>query len=439
MALGSQADNVSATSDLSGLAHDVFVGRVVNNVRRESPAAMVFNDAGPGDYRLEGSTMKFAAKLRHATGGSASDGKLPDHVPIDAVQGSLTPIRRYHRIAMDNLTKQQVSGPGAFENLTDWLFDNFWEAWAAMEIRHAIGSSTGYVAKVSSRTSSTVVVLTAGFNHAGTNPVQHIAEGSILAWYDVSASGVGGAAKVSSIDYSTNTVTLDSAATWEPSAAVAANDFIMFATTNNIANAHFTTERNLNPYGFGTIVDPDAAISTAFGIAEATYPRWKPYRKTAGTCDHLEVSDFFAALGQKRMLPVTPGTDVALAHPGPIRQIGRSLMGYQQQAYTGGDLHGGHAKIWVDQIPLIEDGAFYHDVLTVLHKPALFRVNLGGEPGFYDGDGSQWSRIADFDGQDGYAAEFMNFLTTHRGFHGALTGIVTADLTDTDFDQVPNY
>lgn len=440
MPLGSQANNVSSTSDLDGgLAHDVFVGKVVNNVRRESPAAMVFNDAQQGEYRLEGSTMKFAAKLRHAVGGGATDGKLPDAVPSNAVQGSLTPIRRYHRIAMDNLTAKRVTGSGSFEDLSDWLFDEFWEAWKNFEIRHAIGSSTGTLAKVSSRTSSTVVVLKDGFGHAGTNPIQHIEVGSILAWYDVSAAGIGGAAKVSAKDDSTNTITLDSATTWEPSATVAADDLILVATTNNINNGNFVSEYNLTPNGIGTILDPDAASSTVHGIAQGTYPRWKPVRRTMGTCDHLELSDFFAMLGAKRMLPVSPDTDVCVAHPGPIRQIGRSLMGLQQQAYTGGDLRGGHAKVFVDGVPLVEDGSFYHDVIAVLHTPALYRVNLGDEPsGLWAGDGSEWSRIADFDGKDGFAAEYMNFFSSMRGYHGALTGISTPDITESQYDAAVN-
>ena len=432
----SQIGNVGATSDFSGLAHDIFVGDVVPHARRMSPSASVFNDAGPGDYRLLGTKMKFAARLHDAVGGAATDGKVPDHIDSDAVQGELTPIRRYHRIAMDNLTKSQVTGEGAFEDISTFLFDEFWAAWKNMEIRQAIGSSTGYIAKVSSRTSSTVVVLKDGFGHAGTNPISHIAKNAIVSWWDVDQAQVGGAAKISNIDETNNTVTLDSAATWETAVgnAIAADDFIMIATTNSTASAHFVTERNLAPYGFGTIVDPDASISTAFNIAESNYPRWKPVRRTGGTVDHLAVSDFFEALGTKRREPVTPGTDVALAHGAVIRQVARSLMGYQQQAYTGGDLRGGHGGVFVDGIPLVPDPYFYHDVLAVLYKPALYRVNLGGEPGFYDQDGSEWSRMADYDGQDGFASEYMNFFTNQRGYHGAMVGLVVSDVTTSDYD-----
>ena len=60
MSFGSQKTEVDTTTTLANLVHDVFVGDVQKNVRRESPAAMLFQDAGPGEYRLEGDTMRFA-------------------------------------------------------------------------------------------------------------------------------------------------------------------------------------------------------------------------------------------------------------------------------------------------------------------------------------------------------------------------------------------
>jgi hypothetical protein len=441
MALGSQATKAEAMDALTGLTHDIFVGRVVNNVRRESKVGMLFTDALPsGDYRLEGQNMVFATDLRFATGAMATDGKIPDHVGLDAVQGKITPVRRYRRIALDNLVEKRASGPGAFDNLSDRIFDILWDSWKSMEIRHSIGASAGVIAAVSSRTSNTVVVLKDGMSHTGMNPILHISEGSILGWYDVSAGAAGGAAKVSSINYSTNTVTLDSATTWEPTAAtVAADDIIYFATTNNIDNAHFTLERSLAPNGLGTILNPAGDATTVFNIAEGTYQRWKPYRKASATFDHLEVQEHWLKLGQKRGIDVSPETDIAVAHPGPIAQLARSLMALQQQAYTGTSLAGGYSQVTVGGVPFVQDGHFYQDVMATLHKPALYRVNLGGDADFWGEDGSQWSRIADFDGKEAYVVDYVNFFSPHRGAHGALTSITTADVTESDFDPLPNY
>ena len=143
MALGSQAGTAALITELSGLTHDIFVGRVVNNVRRGSKVAMLFQDAEPGEYRLEGSNMVFAVDLRYKTGALATDGNIPDHVPLDAVQGKIAPIRRYARIALDNLVERRASGPGAFDDLTGRCWSKVWDGWGGREVRHAIGSSSG--------------------------------------------------------------------------------------------------------------------------------------------------------------------------------------------------------------------------------------------------------------------------------------------------------
>lgn len=449
MALGSQITSrgsgattaAESMSGLTGLTHDIFVGKVVKNVIKESKVAQLFTDALPsGDYRLEGQNMVFATDLRYATGAMATDGKLPDHVGLDAVQGKITPVRRYRRIAVDNLVEKRASGPGAFDDLSDRIFDILWDSWKYMEIRHAIGASSGVLCKVTSRTSGTVVVVEDGFNHDGTNPLTQISEGSILGWYDVSASGVGGASTVSSIDYTTNTITLANATDWERGGSqIAAGDFIYFATTVNSSADYFTLERNLAPNGIGTILDPDAAATTVFNISQSTYQRWKPYRVASSTFDHMEVTEHWLKLGQKRGFDVDPSQDVAVAHPAAIAQLARSLMGLQQQAYTGTSLAGGYSQVTVAGVPFVQDGNFYHDVVATLHKPALFRVNLGGDADFWGEDGSQWSRIADYDGKEAFVVDYMNYMSPNRGAHGALTAVSTPDVTDSDFDPLPNY
>jgi len=439
MALGSQQATASLISELTGLTHDIFVGKVVNNVRRSSPVSMLFQDAGPGEYRLEGQNMKFAVDLRFKTGAMATNGNLPDHVPMDAVQGSITPVRRNARIAIDNMVERRASGPGAFDDLAGRIFDQLWDSWESMEIRHSIGPSGGLVGVVESRTSSTVFVIKDAFGHVGTNPLANISENSILCWYDQTATaGIDGAGIVSSINYSTRAVTMGSATTWEPGDQIAAGDYIYFATTDNISTDYFVAERNLAPNGLGTILDPDAALSTVFGVVEATYPRWKPYRVSSTTFDHLEVTEHWLQLAAKRGFGVTPGSDVAVTFPSCVAQLARSLMGFQQQAYTGGDLSGGYGKITVSGIPIVEDHYFYHDVFATLNKDTLFRIPLGEQADFWGEDGSMWSRIADFDGKEAYVVDYLNLFCINRGANSALTGIVT-DVTDSNWDAVPNY
>ncbi|KKL61699.1 hypothetical protein LCGC14_2192670, partial [marine sediment metagenome] len=343
MALGSQVAKVDAIGDVSELMHDIFIGKVVNKVRRESPTSTLFQDAQPGEYRLEGTAMKFAVDLRFKTGAMATDGKIPDHTSMDAVEGSITPIRRYARLAIDNLVEKRASGPGAYDDLSGRIFDQLWDSWKSMEIRHAIGGSNGLLGKCASRSSGTVFTIKDAYGNAGTNPCNNISEGSILAWWDTDATAaIDGAATVSSINYSTRAITIDSEATWEPGDDIAADDLVYFATTPLIGADYFMSERNLAPNGLGTIVDPAASISTAFGIAEGTAQRWKPYRQSSSTFDHLEVTEHWLQLGAKRGFDVTPETDVCVTFPSCVAQLARSLFGFQQQAYTGGKLKGGY-------------------------------------------------------------------------------------------------
>jgi hypothetical protein len=443
MAYGSQHATVEAMTALTGLTHDIFVGRVLPNVRRESPTATLFQQAaqgnGPGEYRLEGQHMVFAADYRFATGGMATLGSLPDHVGLDPIQGRITPIRRYRRIAADSLVEKQASGPGAFQDFGTRLFDILWDSWKSMEIRHSIGSSSCLLGKVDARTSSTVFTIKDAYGNTSTNPLSNISEGSVIGWYDVSTSVVGGAGKVLSIVYSTRQITM--VASWETESgtpAVVADDLVYFATTTDITADYFELERNAGPNGLGVIVDPAAAVSTVFNIVEATYPRHKPYRKASVTFDHLELTEHWLQLGQKRGFDVTPATDVLLTFPACVAQIARSLMGYQQQAYTGGDLKGGYTGVTVNGMPLVGDGFFYHNIAMTLWKEGLQRVDLGGPADFWTEDGNQWQRIGDFDGKEAFVAEYMQTFCTNRGANGALTGI-SVDVTSGDYTGIPDY
>lgn len=442
MALGSQKSQAETLAGLTNLAHDIFVGDVMDNVRRESPVSMMFQDATPGDYKLIGENMRFAVDLQFKTGALATDGFLPDHVGLDAVQGFITPIRRYERIALDNFVEKRVSGEGAFDDLSDRIFTKLWDAWASMEIRHSTGASDGVICKVTSRTNATSFVVKDGYGLAGTYPLSNLSENSILAWYDVANSRIGGSAAITStgINYNTKTITIDSEQNWETDVGqiLRANDLIFFATTDRTTTDYFVSERNLAPNGMGTILDPTASSTTVHDISQTTYGRWKPYRVASTTFDHLELTEHWLALGSKRGFKVSPQIDTVIAYPSVVAQMARSLMGLQQQAYSGSALQGGYQTVTVAGIPFVEDHFWYHNVCATICEAYLYRINLGGDADFWGEDGSMWARIADFDGKSAFVGEYMQTFCNHRGANGALTGITT-DLTDDNFAPAPNY
>ena len=453
--IGSQQTHVELLDDLTGLTHDIFVGDVKDVVRRSSITTRIFQDADSGEYSFSGQKTKFATDLRYKTGGVATSGVTPDFVPLDAVQGEIQPTRRYVTYALDNLIELLATGEGSFEDIGDRIFRHLWNAWENMEIRQSIGDSSGVAALTDSRESGTVVRIKDGYGHEGTNPLLHISEGSMLGWYDVSADQVGGGSVVASINYADKEITLEDGGHWESGGnEISEDDPIYFSTTANPNSDRFEIERNRAPHGVGNIADPGAAYTTVYGIAEATHPRWKPFRKQSVTFDHLEVQEHWLQLGAKRGYGVSPQTDYAITQGAPAAQLARSLMAFQQQAYTGDQLKGGyaldggsgnepdfmpHAGITVGGVPIYVDSFFYHDVFLTLCRDKLYRIEVGGDADYWSGDGSMWNRISGYDGKDGFVNHYMNNLATDRGALGILSEIAT-DLTADDFaGDVPDY
>ena len=441
MALGSQVSGLEAITDLTGLVHEIYAGEVKPNVSAWSPTSQLFQQAGSGDYRIDGEKLVFSADLTYAGGAQGTDGNLPDHQYVDAVEGQTTPARLYVRRAIDNfIEKRAQKGPGAFGDLLGRMFDQMWDAFGRAQIRHAVGTSTGTLCKVSSRTSSTVFVVKDGYGHASTPPLMHLEVGMIIGWVDVNDSNtVAGAATITAITYSTNTVTVTTAATWEPGNDVAANDLIVMATTPNIATDYFTSEYTNAPNGLMNIVDPDSDASTVFNIAEGTYPRWKPYRKASSSFDHIEVTEHFRKLRAKSTSPVGPSTHVCVAQGAVVAELARTLVGFQQQTQLGRTFEGGYQAVRIANMDFIEDDWQLHDVLYTLSVEDLFTVDLDGEADYFAEDGSQFSRLADFDGKEWYVKSYMQSFSDRRNRHAALTGISLANVTAADFSPTPDY
>jgi hypothetical protein len=442
MPLGSQQSNVEALTDIQGLVHEVFTQDVLPAVRWDSVTAQLMTTAGPGDYRYDGESLNGAIDLRRPHGAMATGGKLPDAMHQDAENWQTTPVRRYARGAVDNFVEAAaVRGPGSYADFGTRIFDQLWGAYSLMEIRHSVGGSDGVLCTVSSRTSSTVFVAQNGYGYAGANPLIMLEEGMVIAWHDASDSNnVKGAARIAALDYATNAVTVDSAATWEPGADdLAANDIIVAATTNDTTADYFDTEYQQAKNGLLDIVDPGATATTVFNISEATNPRWKPYRLTSSTFDHIEVTEFVRKHAAKSTMPVTAATHTMVGHPALVAELARSLIGFQQQQQMGKVLEGGYQTVRIaGQWDIAEDEYQVPDVLYNLCMEDLFTVSLV-EAGYFEDDGSMYSRIADFDGKEFFTRDYGNSFSPRRNRHAALTAITLANVTASDFDPVPDY
>jgi len=263
--------------------------------------------------------------------------------------------------------------------------------------------------------------------------------GMIINWVDVgSSNALAGAGTISAITLSTNTVTVTTAGTWEPGNSLAANDLIVNATTPNISTDYFASEYTNAPNGLLNIVDPDEDATTVFNISQSTYPRWKPYRKASASFDHIEVTEHFRQLRAKSTSPVGPSTHVCCAQGSVIAELARTLVGFQQQTALGRTFEGGYEAVRIANMDFIEDDWQIHDVLYTLSVEDLFTVDLDGEADYFAEDGSQFSRLSDFDGKEWYVKSYKQSFSDRRNRHAALTGISLANVTASDFSPVPS-
>lgn len=440
MALGSQTANVDSLSSQSSIAHSIFVGDVLPAVRWECPTAQLFTEAQEGDYRYDGLNLNGATDLLRPSGALGSNGYLPDTTSHVAANWQTTPVRRYVRRAADNFVQAAiVKGQGAYQDYGQRLFDQMWGAWRLMEIRHAIGGSDGIVCLCDSRTSTTVWVAKSGYNHTGTNPLILIDEGMVLTHHSSDGGAAEGAGKVSSLAYSTKTVTM--AADWETgsgSAAIAANDIVCAATTATFTADYFKSENNLAQNGQADVIDPDGNLTTVFNIAQGTFARWKPPRKTSATFGHLEITEFMEFLASKSTFPVSPESHTAVMSGGVYAQLAHTLEGFQQQMALGKTFEGGYTAVRVAGHDIVKDPFQLHNVMSVYCTEDLYHVSLVAA-GYYDDDGSMYQRQADFDGAEWFARDYGNCFSPVRNRCGALTAIATPDITDGDYDPVPDY
>lgn len=443
MALDSQVGNLASISggDLTGLIHEIYAGTVKPNVRIVSPTSQLFMDAGRGQYRVDGEKLVGSADLTYAGGAMHTAGDLPDHQEIDAVEWNTAPSRAYVRRAIDNLEEQRGRrGPGSFADYGGRLFDQMWDAFKRLQVRSAIGGSDAIVCIVDARDSGTAVTVKDGYNHTGTHPLLHLEPGMVIGWIDTNDSNnEAGAAIISSIDYGNKQITIDSNTTWEPGNQIAAGDYIVMATTNNISTDYFDTEFQNACNGLLDIVDPDQNNTTVMGISQSSYPRWKPYIQASSTFDHLEVTEHFRQLRAKSTDPVTAQTHICVAQGAVVAELARTLVGFQQQQNLGRTFEGGYQAVRIAGMDFIEDDYQLHDVLYTLCLETLFNVPLEAEADIYSEDGSQYSRLADFDGKEWYVRDYRQYFSDRRNRHGALTSITLSNVTADDFTPVPDY
>jgi hypothetical protein len=413
-------------SDIGQLVHENYVNEVKPWLDHLSPVAGLFQTVGDQGYQLVGEKLVSAAEHSYSGGMMGTDGYLPDHQYVDPVRWETTPARRYIRRAVDNFVQALGREPGAFEQFFARIQDQMLDAWERGDTRHIHGSSDATVCTVASRTNATTLVVQNGYGYPGAAPAMFIEPGMIMALLDASnAFAVLGVAEVESVEFDTSatTATIVFASDIDTGDDAAADDPLVFATTANSSAEHFVVERGRAPNGLLNILDPQAAQASFLNVAEAQYPRWSPVRRASSNFGHVEIMEFLAEIAAKSNSPVSVDTHVLTMQEGVYIELAKDLLPFQQQAQLGRELHGGWRAVRIGDFECVKDHYHIPDVVLAHCPDDYWNIDLDGEPNVFAEDGSQFQRLADYDGKEWYMRHYNQRGANRRNRCGALTGV----------------
>jgi len=244
-----------------------------------------------------------------------------------------------------------------------------------------------------------------------------------------SAYATIGTAEVSSVVYNTSSTnaTITFASDIDTSSTGADGDPLVFVTIDDSTASNYVTERGNAPNGLIDIIDPDAAATTFLGVSESTYPRWAPTNRASSDFGHIEMMEFMAEVSAKSNSEVSVGSHVWTMQEGVKIELAKDLLPYQQQSQLGRELQGGWRTVKVGEFEMVTSPYHLHDVAYLLCPEDLHVVDLDGEPSVFAGDGSQFSRLADYDGVEWYLRHYVQRFASRRNNMGALTGITNSN------------
>lgn len=429
-----QVANIDRTqANISTLVHTNYVNEVKPWLTHISPLAGLFSEIGPGAYTLIGKELTFAADNKFRGGFMGTDGYIPEPETVDPVNLTTTPARLYASSAVDNFLAALAVKPGAFEDFSARLVDQQWDAVDRGTTFHIHGGSAATKCVVTSRTSSTVVVVEDGYGFDGAQPTMFLDEGMTLAALDATDSyAVLASAKISSIAHNTSatTATITFASTIEGSGTIAAGDLLVSATrvvasaAAAAADSAFVTERSKAPLGLLDIIDPADAQTTYLGLTESSTPRVLPVRRASSDFGFVEIMEFLEEIAAKSNSPVSAQSHVLTMQSGVKIELAKELLPYQQQAQLGRTLQGGWQTVRVGEFDLLTDMYHVPDVVYAICPEDVHVVDLDGEPAVWAGDGSEFQRMTDYDGKQWFIRHYTQRFASRRNRLGALTGVV---------------
>ena len=424
----SQVDAMSRTaSDISTTVHENYINDVKPLLDHLDAVAALFTKIGPGGYTLIGEKLQFAVETSYSGGFMGTDGYIPEHQEVAPQEVYTTPARLYIRRAVDNFLQALAIKPGAYEDFFARLQSQMLDAVQRGTAFHIHGGTAATVCTFVSRTSATILVVDAGYGHAGTAPAMFIEVGMNMALLDADDSyAVIGAQAVSAITYNTSatTATITFGGNIDASSTGADGDPLVFCTIDDTTATSYVAERNYAPLGLMDMLDPDSAATTLLGLSDSTYPRWAPITRASSDFGHIEIMEFMEEISAKGNTEVTAGTHVITMQNGVKIELAKDLLPYvQQNDSMGRTLQGGWKTAKVGEFDAVTSHYHLHDCMYVLCPEDIHVVDLDGEPAVWAGDGSQFNREVDYDGKDWFLRHYVQRFPSRRNRMGTLTGI----------------
>ena len=437
----SQVANLQNVAALSQSVHENFVGKVQPWIEFMGPTLALFNQAAPGDFELTGKEIVWARDLDFPTDAMSTAGQLPDTAYFEPIRFTMTPTQTYVRRAVDNFTVARARGNGTFEDYIGRVMRQLWDAFERAQNRHVHGSSNGYIGKVDGRTSPTVFTIKDGLGFTGMNPLMFIRAGTRIAWLDASNSYiVGGVGTVQSVAPSTKTVTMT--ASFENGASaggaqMAGNDPIVLVTTATESATYFKSEYGLAPLGLLDHVDPLGTAAAYCGVSESAQPGIKTTRVTSSNFGEHEIMEWLQMISAKTGKPVTAQSHAITCQAAVTLALAKTLTPYTQIQQKGSTLQGGWTGVQIGQHEFFEDPFHVPDSAYALYREGLHTINLDGDPRLFNGDGSEWQRLADFDGKEVFGYHYGQRVVDNRNCFGALNGIPVTNADRFSADYIP--
>lgn len=432
--MDSQKAYLEGRNDVGGLLYENYMGKIKPHFKIMDPLLTLFQDqTSDGGYSLTGKKLVLTARFKRRGGWMGTAGELPNHQYAPSTNFETTPGRFYIRGAIDNFMEAISEGAGSKKNLFTDINDEIWEAVEEGQIRHLHGSSDGIVCLVDTRVNQTTITVKDGLGYPGQPPLTYLEDGNVM-WVCVldatdNFATVLGAAYIATITPSTNTVqfasNIDNGVT-----LVAAGDAVVFCTTPVTSDGHFQHEYGRAKLGFLDHIDPRSQNTSYLTLPEATNLRFKPLRvnHAGAAITELAFMQFTKELAAKSNSPVTPDTHTMSTQGGIIMALAADITGNATlNLPKGKDLDGGWGTVRVGGHDFVDTPHHIFDSIYAHHMDDYRSVDLDGDPRVWAGDGSQFQRIADFDGREWFVRHYGQDFAERRNRLGALFNIANAD------------